>query len=199
MSFNKAESLAATSGYFKWVADTSYHEAAAKARRPKSSGTSRRTRAVSGLDAAFLLAQARAMNDELGRANAELDADETAGGAALPAVAPRGGGDIFGDGRAKIRRGREARAAELRAGGQTRGGGRARNVRAVAHDAPFKPTEASRGGPFGTRPRRRGGLRVVQRREAQRVVRLEQAHDDEPAARPPHAPADRVNPQRHRP
>ena len=159
MSFNKAESLAATSGYFKWVADTkSYHEAAAKqARRPKKfRHKSAHDAQVSGLDAAFLLAQARAMNDELGRANAEeLDADETAARRArcLPSSAARGCDDIFeAMAGAKIRalEGEKRALLELRAGeADARRAAALANVRAVAHDAPFKPTEAKpAGGPF---------------------------------------------------
>ena len=157
MSFNKAESLAATSGYFKWVADTkSYHEAAAKqARRPKKfRHKSAHDAQVSGLDAAFLLAQARAMNDELGRANAEeLDADETAARRArcLPSSAARGCDDIEA-----IRKIRAPRARSARCSSCARRGGRARGPRsrtcAVAHDA-----RSSRPRRAGGRPFRDGG------------------------------------------
>ena len=117
MSFNKAESLAATSGYFRWVADTkSYREALEKqARRPrKFAHKSAHDAQVSALDPAFLLAQARAMNDAQGRANrAEEDGDDAARrrAAVLPSSAARGCDDIFEQ--TRVRRPIALQAGEL--------------------------------------------------------------------------------------
>ncbi|KAH8046452.1 hypothetical protein JL722_13644 [Aureococcus anophagefferens] len=62
MSFNKAESVAATSGYWRWVGDVEEMRKQRKSYRPKfrMNGTEA---AIASLDPDWLLAQARAMND----------------------------------------------------------------------------------------------------------------------------------------
>jgi hypothetical protein len=149
MSFNKAESVAATSGYWRWVGDVEEMRKQRKSYRPKfrMNGTEA---AIASLDPDWLLAQARAMND--------APRPESDDGATPRSAAPPPGyalcADIFArqqackaDARdAKLAR-RELRAAERSAAFKK---GVMRNLRRATHDAPFMPTKNRNSRPFAS-------------------------------------------------
>lgn len=161
MSFQKAESSAATSGYYRWVGECESAAKREKRRRPKFTQTAAQ-RAVSSLDHAWLLEQARLQNEQSAAESAESSLAASAeyrrpAGHALCA-------DIFerqAVHKARVDAERDRLRAKQRADREeARVRGAMANCIPVAHDRPFMPAP-SKPGQFVEQCTYAGGLEGV--------------------------------------
>ena len=153
MSFNKAESLGATSGYFRWLGEQKeYTERVKKEQRKprKFKHASGFDAHVATLDPEWLKADARAMNDADGAAREQASEHESAVAKwqrTHPSSSAHGCDDIFDGMRdAKIKKLEAERAAliELQASEAEERRRRALdNVAPLTHAAPFKANAGS--------------------------------------------------------
>ena len=149
MSFNKAESTAATSGYWRWVGDVEEMRRQRASYVPKFRMTGDEA-GVARLDHDWLLAQARAMNDEAPSRGGEGLASGGGGGGDARAEPPGYAlcADIIErqetakrDARARKEERRERRRAEHAEAARK---SVMSNLRRATHSAPFMPTKSKR-------------------------------------------------------
>ena len=164
MSFNRAESTNATSGYWRWVGDVETMRKERKNPKPPSFRMTGTEQGIASLDHDWLLAQTRAMNENSPRGPNEQDHGDgweraPPGYALCEDIIERQEQCKYEHAVAKAER-REARHAQE---AEERSKNACANMRRAQHDAPFLPTANKKAArPFVDRGSYDGGLSGVQ-------------------------------------